>query len=138
MALTPRPVNVTLRTVRRNGQNVDVLTLDPVKVALRSSGDEVVWRSTGGSLTVKLKKNGTPFSTQNYACADGGEIHTHECSTKAERVYSYELTMDPTNGGSAIVIDPEVDVDDNTPPPPRKSGKKSASRKKARSRRKPR
>jgi hypothetical protein len=139
MAPVRREVKITLKTVNRNGKDYHVLEVDPVDVALKSSGDEVVWNCKGASFRVSFNKNGTPFDPQ-LSGNDSQDVHSKECQNRTEpRTYSYTLTVTPTDGSPPITIDPEVIVDDTTPPPPhkkkpkksKKTQRKKAARKKA-------
>ena len=115
-ALKSKIVRVSVRGNR--------LSVSPLKVTLRNEKWQVLWKCTGGRLTVKFKKGSGSFPASPFATAgfkggaksslSSGEVTPKVRNTKKKHTFSYTLVIQPTQSGVApVTVDPQIDVTDS-------------------------
>lgn len=106
------------------------LSVSPYRIKIKSSGQEVVWKCTDGTVQILFNKDGTPFNPTTFPGGAGSEIHSGECATTTNRLYHYMILVNRSSSSLPINIDPEVMIDDSGPPPTSSGGGKKKTAKK--------
>jgi hypothetical protein len=122
----------------RNGR----VHVQPNSRKLRSQGDTVTWTGReGGTIEIDFpaSKDGTPFAAGSHSHhgPKAKNVSSGPCIKPAQTPYRYTITY--TVGSVSDTLDPQVDVDDNTPPngkggrkaTPTRGGRKDAGKNKA-------
>lgn len=125
--MPPKKIRVTVSI------NPNRLKVDPIRVVIQPTGEEVVWKCSGGRLDI-LFKYASPFAYSQMQASADVDLPSGEPITTTPGPYPYTLVITPDDGGFPVTVDPQVDIDD--PGPPRNAGSTSGGGSSNRSRRK--
>jgi len=100
------------------------LKVSPIRVTIQPTGEEVVWKCSGGRLDILFNKVTSPFGSPQMQAAADVDLPSGEPITTTAGPYPYTLVITPDDGGFPITVDPQVDIDD--PGPPRNAGSRSS------------
>jgi len=122
-----KPVKISL-----DSSGSIVVTPDPVTIKTKKH-EQVVWTAKGGKIQIDFDKpEGSPFASPSFSASDGKPKGSGQANVQPvpPQHFRYSVTFTPPHG-SAVELDPGVDVDGGGPPPHKKAARKKAGRKKA-------